>query len=213
MLRILQFFIEKRFDGFFEIPIGDGEDRKPTETNGIGDSANPRGTTSNHPTRSAAPSFNERAFRMPNPARPRVRSSAVAGSGADRNFKGPFYTLGHVRKRLKERHEGSRERAGVHRRAVSLTRRLRPGLTVFWPAEAVRIHQNPIGGRMNLRTPGPGHLKGSHLGDPLGVLRGEVRAFGRILVGRYRAPPRTPRTGVAKRPPPTSRGIDKRPPH
>ncbi|MAI77792.1 MAG: hypothetical protein CL917_02520, partial [Deltaproteobacteria bacterium] len=32
---------------------------------------------------------------------------------ADRNFKGPFYTLDHVRYRLKRGHRGSPERAGV----------------------------------------------------------------------------------------------------
>ena len=37
----------------------------------------------------------------------------VRGLEADRNFKGPFYTLDHVRYRLKRGHRGSPERAGV----------------------------------------------------------------------------------------------------
>ncbi len=39
----------------------------------------------------------------------------------DRNFKGPFYTLGHARDRLKRGHGGSPERTGVRRRQVILT--------------------------------------------------------------------------------------------
>ena len=44
-------------------------------------------------------------------------------SPGGRNFKGPFYTLGYVRERLKRGHGGSPERTGVRRRVEAVDRR------------------------------------------------------------------------------------------